>query len=401
MRGAFVVVVSVGLMSTGCLHESSGVAGPLSLVEIHSEDGTARTSLGECIGFTVVASEPITFADDVQVSLGPLDVVPVTRLDATHLRVGAEETGLTCVYLPLFAEAGAWALTITSRGETHVMESALIVDPLVPYDIGHVAKERVWSGDVLDAPGANVLERAYDVDVYAADFSTAYHVYDHADFFGTGEGRGYVPVLELWSEQHPESYLGRGGLSVIFPQGGRQLVVVRDAEGAGAPELTYEVGFVGDELGSTANADDCLGNIPRITPRGYHVNYDDLKDDFDPQGGDGCRDSIYGGPVRGPGNDAVWRVVIPAHKELRVSTYDDHIDNVTYLLPLPAAGVACPRVPPSCIAASGRFGGGNTDTLVHRNDTDEDVELLLVHDSATVMSEEVGTFLINVGIFER
>ena len=222
MGGASVVgcVAVMGFLGSACLHESSESVpvGPLSLTEIHSADGTARTSLGECVGFTLVATdEGITFSEDVQVSLGPLDAVHVTRLDETHVRIGAEETGLACVFLPLFAEAGVWPLTVTSGGETHVLEGALVVDPLVAYEIGPVAKERVWSGDVVgEAAGANVLERPYDVDVYRVDFTTAYHVYDHADFFGTGEGHGYVPGMEIWSERFPDAYLGRGVMRGMF-----------------------------------------------------------------------------------------------------------------------------------------------------------------------------------------
>ena len=54
----------------------------------------------------------------------------------------------------------------------------------------------------------------------------------------------------------------------------------------------------------------------------------------------------------------------------------------------------------SCSLAAARPCGGNTDTLVHRNDSDEDQELRS-STTVTVMTEDVGRFLINVGIFER
>src|SRR6185503_20248013 len=108
-------------------------------------------------------------------------------------------------------------------------------------DIGAVAKDRVWS--------SGAFEKRWDVDVYRATFSDAYHVYDHVDFLPRGEP-GLVPAMELWNEGFPGGYLGRGGIGLIFPQSGEQLVVVRDASGGGGDGALYDLAFTGEELGT-------------------------------------------------------------------------------------------------------------------------------------------------------
>jgi len=136
----------------------------------------------------------------------------------------------------------------------------------------------------------------------------------------------------------------------------------------------------------------------------YYANYDTLTDNFNPDMAEGCRDSIYKNGIRSPGNDGVWRVTVPAGKTLRVTTYDDKIDNVTFLLPVPAmlSGTSgCPRRINTCVAAAGRFGGGNTDAMIYKNITTADQEFFLIHDSATVMTASVGSFLMNVEVFDR
>ena len=173
---------------------------------------------------------------------------------------------------------------------------------------------------------------------------------------------------------------------------------MRDAFGAGGDDATYDLGFAGDELGSVDPADRCAG-APTLGARAIHAEYDDLKDDFDPEGS--CTDSIYGSPLVGRGADAVWRVEVPAGAELRVSSYDDHLDGVLWIMD-PADG--CPRTP-TCLAAAGRFGGGNTDTLSWTNAGGDPREVLLVHDAVREPEleegeDEVGSFLLDVEIFE-
>lgn len=385
MRFLLVAVAAV-LAFPACGGGSGGPSGPVTIRDVWSPDGSRTISAGECLGFTLATD--FALEEGATVEVGSL-VAPVIAIDANHLRVASEEeTGGDCFFLPLFAEPGSWPLTLTSGGATYVIEDAITVAPIDAVDAGLVAKDRVWmSGE---------LERPWDVDVYLATFSDEYHVYDDADFFATGIA--IVPGLELWSARFPDAYLGRGGVGLVFPQSGPQYVVVRDVEGKGAPGATYDLGLVGDELGSRTPSDDC-DDAPLLTPRAYHVDYDSLEDDFDPDGS--CVDSIYGSPIIGRGKDAVWRVRVPAGAELRVSSYDDHLDAVLWIMD-PADG--CPREP-TCIAAAGRFGGGNTDTLVWRNESSAERELLLVHDAVREPDleegeDDVGSFLIDLEIFE-
>jgi hypothetical protein len=368
------------------------------VTEILSPGGDRKIAAAECLGFTIAANEEdVVFAGDATVTLGCMQV-PVELVDETHLRAGSEETGGACFFLPVFpAELGDLALTVTSAGQSWQLDDAFEILPVEAFDVGLVAKDRVWSRDVVSDDGANVFEHAWDVDVYRVTFSDEYHVYDDVDFFPLDDP-GLVPELQLWSDRFPDAYLGRGGVGLVFPQSGEQLVVVRDANGRGGTNGAYELGFVGDELGSVDPADSCQG-APFIGSRAIHADYDELQDDFDPDGS--CTDSIYGTPIVGRGRDAVWRVAVPAHAELRVSSYDDHVNAVLWIMD-PAGG--CPRKP-VCLAAAGRFGGGNTDTLVWVNSGAAEREMLLVHDAEREPEleegeDEIGSFLLDVEIFE-
>lgn len=363
-----------------------GASGPIAIRDVQSPTGGRRAALAECLGFTLAANEPgVTFAEDVVVSLGPLEV-PVQRVNASELRAGAEANDHRCFWLPPFGEPGAWDLTVSSAAGTWTVPKAFRIDAPEITDVGLVAKDRVWAEGRFEQP--------WDADVYRATFTDAYHVYDHIDFFARG-GAEILPELQFWEEEYPDAYVARGGHTVIFPQSGTHYVIARDTRGLADGGSDYALGFVGDELGSTDGADERCDGAPEIRARGYHVDYDDLDDHFDPRGADGCADTIYGSSIDAPGADAVWTVRVPAGNELRVATYDDHIDNVVYLL----EADACEPRPTRCVAAAGRFGGGNTDVLIHRNDTEEEQTFFLVHDSATVPDEEVGSFLINVQLF--
>lgn len=360
-------------------------------------DGAARrASLGRCIGFTVVAAQDgVEFGAGTSVELGPLGRVPATTLDSRHVRVADPETNGACFFTPLFVKTGAWDATVSSAGHTWTIRSAVRMDPAVVVDIGEVDHQHVLvpaTGAVEGTSGAFVFEHPWDADVYRARFSEAYHVYAHADFFSADAS--VVPEMLFWEPAHPETNVARGGFAVVFPQGGEDYFVVRDRHGAGNPGAHYRLAFTGDELGTTDVGDECM-NAPPIPARGFHVDYDALHADLDPDGA--CVDSVYGDPIRAPGKDAVWTVTIPRGQQLRVSTYDDHIDNVTYLLPL---GEGCPARPTSCVAAADHFGGGNTNTLIWNNTSAADETFFLVHDSATVMDADVGTFMVNVELFD-
>lgn len=377
---------------------SGRAIGPIRLTDLWTPSGEARISAAECLGFTIAANaEGIVFTEDATATLGGL-AVPLAFVDSTHLRAGAEETARDCFFLPVFlASSGELSLTVASAGSSWTIDGAIEVSPVDAFDVGDVAKERVWSRDVVSAPGANVFERKWDVDVYSATFTDAYHVYDDVDFFSLGTA-GLVPEMQIWSDEYPDSYLGRGGVGLVFPQSGTQLVVVRDVQGFGGEGVEYQLGFTGDELGGEDPADRC-DDVPLLTARAIHADYDVLVDDFDPDGS--CVDSIYGMPIESPGKDAVWRVRVPAGAELRVSSYDDHLDSVLWIMD-PADG--CPRRP-TCLAAAGRFGGGNTDTLAWVNESGDERELLLVHDAVREpeleeWEDEVGSFLVDVEIFE-
>lgn len=365
--------------------------GPIAVTDLWTPDGSPRIAAAECLGFTIAANEEgVVFAPDATATLGAIEV-PLSFVDATHLRAGAEETGRDCFFLPVFpGTSGALALTVNSAGASWTLDSAITLDPVDAVDVGLVEKEPVWKEDAF--------ERTWDVDVFRATFTDAYHVYDDVDFFPLANP-DLVPEMQLWSDEYPDSFLGKGGVGLVFPQSGTQLVVVRDTKGFGGDGGAYAIAFSADELGGVTPSDDC-DDVPLLGARAIHANYDELDDDFDPEGS--CVDSIYGTPIESPGKDAVWRVKVPAGAELRVSSYDDHLDSVLWIMD---ADGGCPRRP-TCLAAAGRFGGGNTDTLAWENTGAGEREVLLVHDAVRepVLEEgedEVGSFLVDVGIFER
>lgn len=371
-------------------------SGPVYLESLFTPDDSPRVAGGQCIGFTLVGNTA-TFGEDLTVDLGPLNL-PVTILDATHARVGETATGGVCTWLPIFLDedaVGTHSPTVTTMGTTYVLdETPITVDLVDAIEVGRVADERVWT--------TGSFEKPYDTDVYLANIDDIVRRYADMDFFPTGSVP-LVPEMQFWQKSHPDVMIARGGVGLIFPQGGFNYILVRDVNGTGGPGADYDLGFIGDVLGDRRPADDCAG-APYITARAYHVDYDSLSDDFRPT----CADSIYGNPIRGFGKDGVWKVKVPPHTELRVSTYDDHIDNVVFLLPV---GDGCPHAPTTCAAAAGHFGGGSTDTLSHVNDTDVEQEYYLVHDGANVYdydpehpeveNPQVGAFLIDVELFPR
>ena len=374
--------------------------GPVYLDELSTPDGTARISAGACLGFTLVANEEgLTFGPETKVTVGPLGVMEKVMLDGTRLRVGDASNGHVCRWTPIFGESGTWDVTVEQDGFTHVIEDAIKVDPTRILDVGIVSADaQVWSLDrVLDG-GANAFEVPYDIDVYRVNFwsmSTS-TVYTHSQFFPTGPAV-VVPVMEFRESAHPEILTARGGHGLIFPKRGTNYIVVKDAYGDGGPGATYDVSFsvsVGNGLG----ANQSCATAPLVSAGTHKIDYDSLTNKFNPEEHVGCRDSIYLNGIDAPGGDAVWRVRVPAGKQLRVSTYDDHIDNVTYLLPVDSG---CPARPTNCVRASGRFGGGNTDALIYDNVSGMDEEFLLVHDSAVVRTDGVGQFLMDVKMFDK
>lgn len=371
--------------------------GPIWLDKINSKDGTPSFTLGKCVGFTIVSDVSALDAGST-VTFGGKTVAG-RWLDPYHIRVGSPATEDTCVWTdPLNDTPGTWDVVIHSAGVDYTIAGAVKMDPPLIFDAGNVDHTRVWSQDLILDPGANEFEAPYDVDLYRVRFSTAYNAYDHADFFPTSAD-ALVPQMELWDPLHPATLLGRGGRALIFPKGGSMLIIVRDVDGQGHPGATYDVSFVGDELRSTTPSDNCY-SLPDLTPAGYHTSYDALTPNFDPQGA--CTDGIYGTPVYAPGSDAAWKVTVPAHQELRLSGYDDHIDNVFYMLGFDQMTTdtnGCPVRPTHCVAAASHFGGGNTDMMTYDNVSDADESFIVISDSATVMTSGVGSFLINMELF--
>lgn len=380
-------------------------AGPIWLENIASDDGTAKTSAGECLGFTIVTDE-YTFAPDAEVTLGGFGVVPSVYLDSNHLRVGDSATGYECFWTkPLTAPIGVHDITIVTGSETYTVGDAFEVTPLKAFEVGIVEDTRIWSIGHIDEVGANGFERPYDVDIYRANFPAinGSHIFDHMELFSTGTV-DLVPVMEFWDPEYTSSYLNRGGLGLIFPLNGVNLVVVKDVLGQGGSDATYDLSFLRKQVAQKTPSDNCW-NAPEIVPnRGYYANYDTLTNTFDPEGNSGCKDTVYNSAIHAPGNDGVWKVKVPPGQTLRVSTYDNYIDNVTYLLPITAMTTdtaGCPTRPTNCVAAAGRYGGGNTDTMVYKNLSAADEEFFLIHDSATVMTSNVGSFMMNVEVFNR
>lgn len=377
--------------------------GPVYLADLTTADGNPVISTGKCLGFTLTANEEgLYFTMDTTVDVGPFANVKTLLLDGTHLRVGTNETSNMCFYTPLFGTAGSWDVKVHDTDRTITLEDAITVHPTKLLDVGRVETDYRWSLDMLTDPEANAFEVPYDVDVYRVDFyhGTTSHAFARTEFFPTGPA-ALLPVMEFREPSHPQILTARGGLGLVFPKRGVNYVVVKDVLGQGGPGATYELALA-TQVATGAPTSDMCSTAPLITARTYYTSYDALTPDFDPEGNGGCLDSAYGNAIDAPGNDGVWRVKVPAGKQLRVSTYDDHIDNVTYLLPatMSVGTNGCPTKPTTCVSASGRFGGGNTDTLVYENVSAVEEEFFLIHDSATVMTSGVGSFLFDVELFD-
>lgn len=378
--------------------------GPVYLADLTTPDGSPVISSGKCLGFTLTANEEgLYFTMDTTVDVGPFTNVETLLLDGTHLRVGTDATSNTCFYTPLFGTPGTWDVKVHNTDRTIELPGAITVHPTKLLDAGRVESDYRWSMDMVTDPEANAFEVPYDIDVYRVDFynGTTSHSFARIEFFPTGP-TALLPIMEFREPSHPQILTARGGVGLVFPKRGVNYVVVKDELGQGGPGATYELAMA-TQVATGAPTSDMCSSAPLITARTYYTSYDDLTPDFNPEGSAGCRDSLYGNPINAPGNDGVWRVKVPAGKQLRVSTYDDHINNVTYLLPatMSVGTNGCPARPTTCVRASGRFGGGNTDTLVYDNVSGVEEEFFLIHDSATVMTSGVGSFLFDVELFDK
>src|SRR4051812_3482136 len=62
--------------------------GPIFLTDVYTPDGLAKTSLGKCLGFTIVANEAlgVSFSPGATASMGPYSHLPLVFQDSTHLR---------------------------------------------------------------------------------------------------------------------------------------------------------------------------------------------------------------------------------------------------------------------------------------------------------------------------
>lgn len=375
-------------------------AGPIYLKDLSTPGGTPEISSGKCLGFTLVANDPaISWSPETAVSIGPFENVETMLMDANNLRIGAAANAYTCFYTPLFGEGGDWDVVIETGAERHVLAGAIKVRPTKSFDVGRVdvLDPTQWSMDRVTDPEANVFEVPYDIDIYKVDFHQpgTSHTFAHTQFFPTG-AVAILPIMEFRESAHPLELTARGGYGLVFPKRGVNYIVVRDTLGQGGPGATYELAFA-TQTADTASGSATCGTAPDLPPGTYRADYDSLTNNFDSEGA--CRDSIYNLPMRTPGNDVAFRVRVPAGKQLRVATYDDNIDNALYLLS--ASSGTCPSRPTSCVRASSRFGGGNTDTLIYDNTSAAEEEFFLIHDSATVMTSGVGSFFFDVEIYDR
>src|SRR5207302_1559471 len=146
------------------------------------------------------------------------------------------------------------------------------------------------------------------------DFTDAYRMYPHLDFFDMGSG--IVPKIEFWNKKWPDAPLNEGAFADIFPENGTNYFVVRDVLGAGHPGADYDLGVVGDELGWTADASGCASAQP-IVPGSYHIDDKLLVNTMDPGGNGSCLDSAFGDGIVAPGPDAAFTITVPAGKSLR------------------------------------------------------------------------------------
>ena len=203
-------------------------------------NGTSTVPVGKCLGFTVVGNG-VTFAPDAKVKVGKLGDVETTALDATHLRVGAKETGGTCVWTPIFGEPGAQKVTIASGADAWTLTSSLTLAPAQVYATGMVGTEQTYTSVLVSSAGSNVFETPYDVDIYKVDTTGWVRVYTHVDFFDLS-GSDQVPLIEFWNQHWPTAPLNKGAISALFPENGPDYFVVRDVQGKGGPGANYDLG---------------------------------------------------------------------------------------------------------------------------------------------------------------
>ena len=383
--------------------------GPIFLAEVTTVDGTSTITAGKCLGFSVVAKEeePITFSPSATVEVEGLGAIDTSFRNAKKLRVGDKTKNYTCKWTEPFGPTGSFDVIIKDGTVEQRIEDAITILPPQILHVGIVEQgPKVWSFDLLDTPGANEFELPYDVDIYQANFWEASdsHVFANMQFYPTGPA-ALRPIMEFREETHPELLTARGGFGLIFPKRGENFVVVRDELGLGGPGATYDISFELHRAGSSAPQNSSCLDAPLLDPKTHYVRYDGLGNDMDPQGSATCIDSIYKNPINATGEDGVWRIKVPAGKELRVATYDDKIDNVVLLLPLSAMTTStsgCPSRPTNCAAAAGRYGGGNTDTLIYENTTAAEQEFFLIHDAAKPpLIEEENSFLMDIRIVDK
>lgn len=383
--------------------------GPIFLAEASTLDGTSTITAGKCLGFSVIAKdeEDITFSPEATVEVEGLGLIDTSFRNAKKLRVGDKTKNYACKWTDFWGPTGTFDITIRDGESTRVIEDAVTILPPQILHMGMIEQGPLtWSLDVLDTPGANEFEIPYDVDIYYADFwepSTS-HVFANVQFYPTGPA-AIRPIMEFRESDHVEILTARGGYGLIFPKRGENYIVVRDELGLGGPGATYDLSFELHRAGSSAPQNSSCHDAPLLQPRTHYVRYDGLGNDMDPEGSSTCRDSIYGNPIHASGEDGVWRVRVPAGKTLRVATYDDKIDNVTLLLPLSAMTTStsgCPSRPTNCAAAAGRFGGGNTDTMIYTNTKDVEEEFFLVHDAVKPpLVDEPNSFLMDIRIVDK
>lgn len=374
-------------------------AGPVFLGSFHTPDGENVVPMGKCLGFTVIANDALgtTFDPAATVTVGDLSGFKTYWLDSKHLRVGSDETGGACTFLPIFHDAETVDVTIDSGADHWTLPAAIEITPPELHDAGFVSPDQVFTRDYMTDPGANTFEQPYDVDIYKVTTSDIVRNYPHLDFFDLS-GSGLVPSVEFWNKRWPDDLLGRGANAVIFPENGENYFVVRDVQGKGGPGADYDLGFSGDELGWVQDGSGC-SNAQPLTAGAYHIDDAMLSNAVDPDNGSGCLDSTFGTPIKGSGPDAMFTVTVPAGKTLRAAAYDNHWSQAIYLLP--QTGDSCSHVPPTCTRAAGFFGGGNTNLLEYANTTGADQNFYLVFDTTAVTGTSDGAFLINMEILDR
>src|SRR5579859_6536184 len=340
-------------------------------------NGTSTVAMGKCLGFEVVGNT-VTFGTGATVSIGGIGNVPTTWVDPSHLQVGAPETGGTCFFTPIFGKVGPADVTVTDGSAINKITGGVTFTRVV-YDLGKIGPTtQVWAKDVLAgaSAGAGVLETPYDVDVYKATFTTTAHVFPHANFFDLS-GVGLVPAVEMWNTNWPNTPMAEGVRAVIFPEDSVEYFVVRDRNGQGGPGATYDLAVIGDQIVDQAPSGFTCANAPTLNPGAYEVDDRPMTNNYDPQGNSACQDSFFNQPLFGPGVDTVWKVNVPAGKEIRVAAYDDQWASNLYILP---GDQPCNPQPNNCLSAGGHFGVGNTNAAVWANTGSSDQTVFVMWD---------------------